>query len=104
MRPRLKSICRDHNHTPKSALSGDGWLRRWGWGLAHGVQADVADGMVLSAGWLLHDEHPLTVPCAHHSSISPAAEPQGSQQLLVYSQQSHRIAGRSGVVAHRRVS
>jgi len=43
--------------------------------LAHGVQADVADGMVLSAGWLLHDEHPLTVPCAEHSSISPAAEP-----------------------------
>ena len=70
MRPRLKSICRDHNHTPKSALSGDGWLRRWGWGLAHGVQADVADGMVLSAGWLLHDEHPLTVPCAQHSSMS----------------------------------
>ena len=38
--------------------------------MAHGVQADVADGMVLSAGWLLHDEHPLTVPCAQHSSIT----------------------------------
>ena len=84
MSPRLKSIC--HSQV-RSALSGtqrgDGWLRRWGWGLAHGVQADVADGMVLSAGWLLHDEHPLTVPCAHQhsSSISPTAEPQCSQQL-----------------------
>ena len=67
MRPRLKSICRDHNHTPKSALSGThrgcGWLRGGEMVLAHGVQADVADGMILSAGWLLHDEHPLTVPC-----------------------------------------
>ena len=55
MSPRLKSIC--HSQV-RSALSskqrGDGWLRRRGWGLAHGVQADVADGMVLSAGWLLH--------------------------------------------------
>ena len=90
MSPRLKSIC--HSQV-RSALSstqrGDVWLRRWGWGLAHGVQADVADGMVLSAGWLLHDEHPLTVPCAQHSSISPVAEP--------YLQQGCGVA-------HRRVS
>ena len=92
MRPRLKNICRDHNHTPKSALSGtqrgNGWLRRWGWGLAHGVQADVADGMVLSAGWLLHDEHPLTVPCAAQQHVT-----------------GRRATGAQGCgVAHRRVS
>ena len=73
--------------------------------LAHGVQADVADGMILSAGWLLHDEHPLTVPCAHQHSSMSCHRPQSHSARNNYSYTRNRATGaQGGAVAHMRVS